>query len=30
MGPEVMDAEVAAANGFFTARFLAKLYAMLA
>ncbi len=29
-GPEVMDAEVPAANGFFTARSLAKLYAMLA
>ena len=29
-GPEVMDAEVPAANGFFTARSLAKLYAMVA
>ena len=29
-GPEVMDAEIPAANGFFTARALAKLYAMLA
>ncbi len=29
-GPEVMDAEVPAANGFFTARSLARLYAMLA
>jgi CubicO group peptidase (beta-lactamase class C family) len=29
-GPEVMDAEIPAANGFFTARSLAKLYAMLA
>ena len=29
-GPEVMDAEVPAANGFFTARSLAKVYAMLA
>jgi CubicO group peptidase (beta-lactamase class C family) len=29
-GPEIMDAEVPAANGFFTARSLAKLYAMLA
>jgi CubicO group peptidase (beta-lactamase class C family) len=29
-GPEVMDAEVPAVNGFFTARSLAKLYAMLA
>ena len=28
-GPEVMDAEIPAANGFFTARSLAKLYAML-
>jgi CubicO group peptidase (beta-lactamase class C family) len=29
-GPEVMDAEIPAANGFFTARSLAKLYALLA
>ena len=29
-GPEVMDAEIPAANGFFTARSLARLYAMLA
>ena len=29
-GPELMDAEVPALNGFFTARSLAKLYAMLA
>ena len=29
-GPEVMDAEIPAANGFFTARSLAKVYAMLA
>ena len=29
-GPELMDAEVPAVNGFFTARSLAKLYAMLA
>jgi CubicO group peptidase (beta-lactamase class C family) len=29
-GPEVMDAQIPAANGFFTARSLAKLYAMLA
>lgn len=29
-GPEVMDAEIPAVNGFFTARSLAKLYAMLA
>jgi CubicO group peptidase (beta-lactamase class C family) len=29
-GPEVMDAEVPAANGFFTARSLAKLYAAVA
>jgi CubicO group peptidase (beta-lactamase class C family) len=29
-GPEVMDAEVPAANGYFTARSLAKMYAMLA
>ena len=29
-GPDVMDAEIPAANGFFTARSLAKLYAMLA
>ena len=29
-GPEVMDAEVPAANGFFTARSLARLYALLA
>ena len=29
-GPEVMDAEIPAANGFFTARSLAKLYAMVA
>ena len=29
-GPEVMDAEIPAANGFLTARSLAKLYAMLA
>ena len=29
-GPEVMDAEIPTANGFFTARSLAKLYALLA
>jgi CubicO group peptidase (beta-lactamase class C family) len=29
-GPEVVDAEIPAANGFFTARSLAKLYALLA
>ena len=29
-GPEVMDAEIPAANGFFTARSLAKLYGLLA
>jgi CubicO group peptidase (beta-lactamase class C family) len=29
-GPEVMDAEIPAVNGFFTARSLAKLYALLA
>ncbi|HUJ08321.1 MAG TPA: serine hydrolase domain-containing protein [Streptosporangiaceae bacterium] len=29
-GPEVMDAEIPAANGFFTARSLARLYAVLA
>ncbi len=29
-GPDVMDAEIPAANGFFTARSLARLYAMLA
>jgi CubicO group peptidase (beta-lactamase class C family) len=29
-GPEVMDAEIPAANGFFTARSLARLYALLA
>lgn len=29
-GPEVMDAEIPAVNGFFTARALAKLYAVLA
>jgi CubicO group peptidase (beta-lactamase class C family) len=29
-GPEVMDAEIPAANGFFTARSLAKLYSLLA
>ena len=29
-GPEVMDAEIPAANGFFTARSLAKMYALLA
>ena len=29
-GPEVMDAQIPAVNGFFTARSLAKLYAMLA
>ena len=29
-GPEVMDAEIPAANGFFTARSLANLYALLA
>jgi CubicO group peptidase (beta-lactamase class C family) len=29
-GPQVMDAEIPAANGFFTARSLAKLYALLA
>jgi CubicO group peptidase (beta-lactamase class C family) len=29
-GPEVMDAEIPAANGFFTARSLARLYAMVA
>jgi CubicO group peptidase (beta-lactamase class C family) len=29
-GPEVMDAEIPAANGFFTARSLARMYAMVA